>query len=182
MSASNFLDSPLQFVKTPRIIIQYCTKCKWTNRAFWYAQELFQTFTDPLDIAEIALQPRVDIPGTFQILIQVKEKIALVYRRKFKKVTNRNSQDNCEDEYDGFPDAKFLKSLVHKKLEILRKEQSGEDGGEVEGGPKIGDHLLGEGSFLNEGDKGAKGDYADKEKTVDPGDFQDCKECRLQEV
>jgi selenoprotein W-related protein len=41
--------------RTPRIEIEYCTKCRWLLRAAWMAQELLTSFST--DIGEIALIP-----------------------------------------------------------------------------------------------------------------------------
>ncbi|CAK9441350.1 uncharacterized protein LODBEIA_P52180 [Lodderomyces beijingensis] len=159
-----------RLVKTPRIVIQYCTKCKWTNRAIWYTQELFQTFADPaVDIAEIALQPIVDKPGTFQVLLQVDDEVTTVFRRKFKKSQNQSynagtgggdgdGDGDGSDEYDGFPDAKFLKALVKEKLNKMKQRQMGADQSQE---VKVGDHLSGKGSLLNEGGVKLAGDADD---------------------
>jgi len=51
----------------PRIVITYCTQCKWLLRAQWYAGELLTTFAD--EVGEVALAPttggvfRVDVAG-----------------------------------------------------------------------------------------------------------------------
>lgn len=39
----------------PRIIITYCTKCRWLLRAAWIAQELLTTFEQ--EAGEVALRP-----------------------------------------------------------------------------------------------------------------------------
>lgn len=50
-----------------RVVITYCTQCRWLLRASWMAQELLTTFADELD--EVALRPatggmfRVDAGG-----------------------------------------------------------------------------------------------------------------------
>lgn len=52
----------------PRIVITYCTQCRWLLRAQWYQGELLTTFADVL--GEVALAPttggvfRVDVDGT----------------------------------------------------------------------------------------------------------------------
>lgn len=139
-----------EIVKTPRLVIQYCTKCKWTNRAIWYTQEVLQTFTNPQDIAEISLQPEIEKPGTFAIYLQVGEYVEVVYRRKFKKVENRGDNVEDPDEYDGFPDAKFLKSLIKEKL--LKLKAKAENGEKVLSSVQLGDHLSsGKGNLLNDG-------------------------------
>ena len=49
----------------PRIVITYCTQCRWLLRASWLAQELLTTFTT--DVAELALQPGVG--GVFRVAV-----------------------------------------------------------------------------------------------------------------
>ncbi len=52
-------DEPSQ----PRIVITYCTQCRWLLRATWVAQELLTTLTT--DLGEIALKPGTG--GVFRI-------------------------------------------------------------------------------------------------------------------
>jgi len=42
-------------VKSPRIEIEYCTRCNFLFRAAWLAQELLNTFAE--ELGEVALQP-----------------------------------------------------------------------------------------------------------------------------
>lgn len=42
-------------MRTPRIEIEYCTKCRWMLRAAWMAQELLVTFDG--EVGEVALVP-----------------------------------------------------------------------------------------------------------------------------
>ncbi|KAG6364404.1 hypothetical protein INS49_006005 [Diaporthe citri] len=49
----------------PRVIIKFCTQCKWMLRAAYYAQELLSTFSTSL--GEVALQPSTG--GTFTVEI-----------------------------------------------------------------------------------------------------------------
>jgi len=49
----------------PRIVITYCTQCRWLLRATWLAQELLTTFTT--DIGELALQPGTG--GVFRVAV-----------------------------------------------------------------------------------------------------------------
>lgn len=46
-----------------RVVITYCTQCRWLMRAAWMAQELLTTFADELD--EVALRPATG--GAFRI-------------------------------------------------------------------------------------------------------------------
>ncbi|KAI5964947.1 hypothetical protein CANMA_003457 [Candida margitis] len=166
LTASSSLPHELHINKYPRIIIQFCTKCKWTNRAIWYAQELFQTF-DANTIADISLQPIVEIPGTFQVLIQVGSVTELIYRRKFKKDGDDLDLKLAKVSYEGFPDAKFLKNLVRDKISEIESTLSGGGNGGI--GTKVGDHLIGKGSLLNDGGVG------------DEAEARECLECKRQE-
>lgn len=51
-SASEPTSAP---IAVPRIVITYCTQCKWLLRAAYFAQELLSTFGTA--IGEIALKP-----------------------------------------------------------------------------------------------------------------------------
>ncbi|KAI5810088.1 Rdx family-domain-containing protein [Peziza echinospora] len=65
-------------IRYPRVVIEYCTQCKWMLRAAYYAQELLSTFSSlaiPVPpetpntpyIADISLQPSSS--GTFVVSI-----------------------------------------------------------------------------------------------------------------
>ena len=41
--------------RTPKLEIEYCTQCRWLNRATWVAQELLTTFVD--ELKEVSLVP-----------------------------------------------------------------------------------------------------------------------------
>ncbi len=41
--------------RSPRLEIEYCTQCRWLQRASWTASELLTTFVD--DLKEVALVP-----------------------------------------------------------------------------------------------------------------------------
>lgn len=99
----------------PRIVIQYCSKCKWQNRAVWYLQEIFQTFSD--QVMDVSLQPIANVPGTFQILVIMKdnERPKIIYKRRFKKSTDPQDEPYY---YDGFPDSQFLKLLLKRELNL----------------------------------------------------------------
>ena len=49
----------------PRIVITYCTQCRWLLRATWLAQELLTTFTT--EVGELALQPGTG--GVFRVAV-----------------------------------------------------------------------------------------------------------------
>ena len=50
-------------MKTPRVAIVYCRRCRFLPRAAWVAQELLTTFAD--DLGEIALVPGES--GVFEV-------------------------------------------------------------------------------------------------------------------
>jgi selenoprotein W-related protein len=76
-----------------RIVIAYCTQCKWLLRAAWMAQELLSTFEN--EIHEVALRPGTG--GIFRIEVDGE----LVWDRV---------RDN------GFPDVKTLKRRIRDKV------------------------------------------------------------------
>ena len=45
-------------VNENKVIIKYCTQCRWLMRAGWMAQELLTTFENELD--EVSLKPGHD--------------------------------------------------------------------------------------------------------------------------
>lgn len=48
----------MQTLRSPRVEIHYCTKCRFLLRAGWMAQELLTTFG--ADLGEVALVPGSD--------------------------------------------------------------------------------------------------------------------------
>ncbi|WP_017588942.1 SelT/SelW/SelH family protein [Nocardiopsis ganjiahuensis] len=52
-------------MRTPRLEIEYCTRCKWLPRATWMAQELLTTFE--AELGEVALVPGTD--GVFEVRV-----------------------------------------------------------------------------------------------------------------
>jgi len=48
-----------------RVVITYCTQCRWLLRASWIAQELLTTFTT--DIGELVLRPGTG--GVFTVAV-----------------------------------------------------------------------------------------------------------------
>ncbi|ODQ68455.1 hypothetical protein NADFUDRAFT_49095 [Nadsonia fulvescens var. elongata DSM 6958] len=85
----------------PRVLITFCTKCKWHFRAVWYLQELLSTFNDLL--GEIALAPGPSGVFTIKLWIQKdteNDNGILIWDRK---------------SMGGFPDSKELKRLIRNK-------------------------------------------------------------------
>lgn len=100
----------------PKVIIEFCAKCKWHNRAIWYTQEVLQTFSDPEKnlVTEVSVRPIYDQPGLFQVLVSnTDSKVKVIYRRKMKKSPDAQSEPFY---YDGFPDSKLLKQLIRNEL------------------------------------------------------------------
>lgn len=79
--------------RQPRVVITYCTQCRWLLRATWLAQELLTTF--PTDIAELVLQPGTG--GVFRV--SVDDEVI------WDRITE-----------GGFPDAAPLKRLVRDRV------------------------------------------------------------------
>lgn len=77
-------------MEKPRIIITYCTRCRWLLRAAWIAQELLITFE--MEIGEVVLRPDHS-GGVFRI------------EAKNELVFSRTSTS-------GFPELKELKQKV----------------------------------------------------------------------
>jgi len=77
-----------------RIVITYCTQCRWLLRAGWMAQELLSTFGQ--DIGEVALAPGTG--GVFTISCDGET----VWDRK---------RDG------GFPEAAELKQLIRDRID-----------------------------------------------------------------
>ena len=61
-----------------RVVITYCTQCRWMLRATWMAQELLTTFADDLD--EVALAPGRG--GIFRIDADAGDHLEPVWNRK----------------------------------------------------------------------------------------------------
>ncbi|MFL1426900.1 MULTISPECIES: SelT/SelW/SelH family protein [unclassified Nocardiopsis] len=51
--------------RTPRLEIEYCTRCRWLPRAMWMAQELLTTFE--AELGEVALVPGTG--GVFEVRV-----------------------------------------------------------------------------------------------------------------
>jgi selenoprotein W-related protein len=54
-------------VPSPRVLITYCSRCRWLLRAQWYAGELLSTFEE--ELGEVALAPasREAEAGVFRV-------------------------------------------------------------------------------------------------------------------
>ena len=80
-------------VNSPRIVITYCTQCRWMLRATWLASELLNSFTT--DIGELTLRP--GIGGVFSVAVDDE----VVWDRKVD---------------GGFPDLGRLKRAVRDRI------------------------------------------------------------------
>lgn len=80
-----------------KVVIYYCTQCRWLLRAGWYAQELLQTFGESLD--EVALAPSHG--GRFEITLE-------------GEILWERVRDG------GFPDIKVLKREVRDRIDPER--------------------------------------------------------------
>lgn len=97
------------------VVIEYCARCKWHNRAIWYVTELLQTFGDPSKetLAEVAVRPLFEESGVFRVKVRSLHGEQIIYSRRKKKTTDAQNQPY---HYDGFPDSKLLKILVRNAL------------------------------------------------------------------
>lgn len=77
----------------PRVVIEYCPKCRWLLRAAWIAQELLTTFEN--ELAEVALRPADS--GVFRVHLDG-ERLA----------------DRKRD--GGFPDLPALKQAIRDRV------------------------------------------------------------------
>jgi selenoprotein W-related protein len=84
-------------MEKPRIVIQYCSQCRFVLRATWLAQELLFTFGEAL--GEVALQPGSG--GVFEVRIGDE----LIFDRKA---------------LGRFPESSELKQLVRDRVDPER--------------------------------------------------------------
>ena len=68
-SSSSSSSSPPHY---PRIIITYCTQCKWLLRAAYHAQELLSTFSTSL--GEVSLRPATG--GVYWVDVEVEVEVS----------------------------------------------------------------------------------------------------------
>lgn len=112
----------MEIERYPRVVIQYCSKCKWQNRAVWYMSEILQTFEGLVN--DVSLQPIIDQPGAFQIIVQKNhDHKTILYKRRFKskelaiKYGDVDGSQLAPYYYDGFPDSKLIKVLLKDLLD-----------------------------------------------------------------
>lgn len=105
-------------VTTPRVVIVYCTQCRWMLRAAYFAQELLSTFG--LAIGEIALVPATG--GIFNVTLTYKPTPALRSDEKAEDSTYPGDEVRTVLLWDrkaegGFPETKVLKQRVRDHIE-----------------------------------------------------------------
>lgn len=87
-------------IKSPRLAIEYCTRCNWMLRSAWTAQELLTTFNGT--VGEVALVPNHEGDGTFDVTLLTSQGELRIWSRA--------------DE-GRFPESKELKSLVRDAID-----------------------------------------------------------------
>ncbi|KAF2208816.1 hypothetical protein CERZMDRAFT_114340 [Cercospora zeae-maydis SCOH1-5] len=112
MSTTCTLDTP---VKLPRVVITFCTQCKWMLRAAYYAQELMSTFGT--SVGEVALVPSEG--GIFTV--------DLAYKPTQSQLEVGDDPDEAKHvllwdrkSEGGFPETKILKQRLRNVIEPER--------------------------------------------------------------
>lgn len=80
-------------MSTPRVVIEYCPRCRWLLRAGWLAQELLTTFE--AELGEVALRPADS--GVFRVLLN-------------DELLSDRKRDG------GFPDLPLLKQAIRDRI------------------------------------------------------------------
>ncbi len=81
----------------PKVVIEYCSQCRFILRASWMLQELLFTFSE--DLAEVALRPGSG--GVFRVSLNGE----VLYDR---------------EEQGRFPESKELKQLIRDRIDPER--------------------------------------------------------------
>ncbi|KFZ10035.1 hypothetical protein V502_08362 [Pseudogymnoascus sp. VKM F-4520 (FW-2644)] len=103
----------------PRIVIKFCTKCKWMLRAAYFAQELLSTFST--DLGEVALQPATG--GVFSIEIFYTTTPSSTTQAENGTVTSMSVQSQLlwdRDTEGGFPETREIKRRVRDIIDPNR--------------------------------------------------------------
>lgn len=87
-------------IKSPRIAIEYCSRCNWMMRSAWTAQELLTTFNGT--VGEVALIPNHRGDGIFDVTLLTSEGELVLFSRA---------------EEGRFPENKELKNLVRDAID-----------------------------------------------------------------
>ncbi|KAI0431443.1 Rdx family-domain-containing protein [Xylaria sp. FL1042] len=113
-ASSSTLPLPLPL---PRVIIRFCTQCKWMLRAAYFAQELLSTFSTSL--GEVALQPATG--GIFVVEIYYADSsVQVATGTDDNNTTTPTTQRRVlwDRKVDGgFPETKELKRRVRDVIE-----------------------------------------------------------------
>jgi len=102
--------SPPTPLPTPRIVIEFCDRCRWLHRATWTQTELFLTFPPPI-VQSISLVPRnsPETAGRFRVWL-LAEETAVGEGGKSELLWDRKTQG-------GFPELKDLKQRVRDRVQ-----------------------------------------------------------------
>ncbi|KFY11353.1 hypothetical protein V491_07240 [Pseudogymnoascus sp. VKM F-3775] len=103
----------------PRIVIKFCTQCKWMLRAAYFAQELLSTFST--DLGEVALQPATG--GVFNIEIFYTTAPNSTTQAEMGTVTSVTVQSQIlwdRKTEGGFPETKEIKRRVRDIIDPNR--------------------------------------------------------------
>ncbi|PTU23360.1 hypothetical protein P175DRAFT_0168635 [Aspergillus ochraceoroseus IBT 24754] len=122
--------APDSIIVFPRIVIKYCTQCKWMLRAAYYAQEILSTFGT--GIGEVALVPTTG--GIFSVAIVQSSSSGAGAGSSSGSGSGSGSGDRVSDgetretetllwdrkRDGGFPEVKVLKSRVRNVVDPSR--------------------------------------------------------------
>ena len=98
-----------EYLRTPNVKIEYCTRCNWMLRSAWMAQELLQTFNGT--IAEVSLVPNHLGDGTFEVTLTTEKTGRLGGKTGIEEVLwDRKTEGR-------FPEAKELKQRVRDVID-----------------------------------------------------------------
>ncbi|KKK22639.1 hypothetical protein ARAM_003022 [Aspergillus rambellii] len=116
--------APDSIIVFPRIVIKYCTQCKWMLRAAYYAQEILSTFGT--GIGEVALVPTTG--GIFSVAIVQSSSSGAgsgAGSGSGDRVSDGETRETETLLWDrkrdgGFPEVKVLKSRVRNVVDPSR--------------------------------------------------------------
>ncbi|MCJ1314427.1 hypothetical protein MMC25_008109 [Agyrium rufum] len=110
-------------VAVPRIMITFCTQCRWMLRAAYFAQELLSTFG--LSLGEISLVPSTGGIFTVDVVLSASSEPSDGGQRSSdgdidsqqKSTSTHITRIWDRKEKGGFPETKVLKQLVRDLVE-----------------------------------------------------------------
>ncbi|KAF8138204.1 Rdx family-domain-containing protein [Boletus edulis] len=88
----------------PRVVIEFCDRCRWLHRATWVSTELLLTFPSPA-LAAVSVMPlnSEDTAGRFRVWLEVGDGTPiLMWDRKLN---------------GGFPELKELKQRIRDRIQ-----------------------------------------------------------------